>query len=78
MLVPPSVSSGRTREGSGDDLSTYPTVTEGVSVNEGDLRVRRTRAMLRNALISLVAEVGYEAVTVRGLTERALDRKSVV
>ena len=28
--------------------------------------------MLRNALISLVSEVGYEAVTVRALTERAM------
>lgn len=43
-----------------------------MSVNEGDLRVRRTRAMLRNALISLVSEVGYEAVSVRVLTERAM------
>lgn len=41
-------------------------------MNERDLRVRRTRAMLRNALISLVSEVGYEAVSVRALTERAM------
>lgn len=36
-----------------------------------DRRVRRTRAALAEALITLVIEVGYEAVTIRSLTERA-------
>lgn len=38
----------------------------------GDLRVRRTRKLLREALVSLVEEKGYEAVTVREITERAM------
>ncbi|CAM3531581.1 TetR/AcrR family transcriptional regulator [Occultella aeris] len=43
-----------------------------MSGNDGDLRVRRTRRMLRAALADLVAERGYEAVSITALTERAL------
>jgi len=36
-----------------------------------DARVRRTRRRLREALVSLVLERGYDAVTIRDLAERA-------
>ncbi|WIN00318.1 TetR/AcrR family transcriptional regulator [Actinoplanes oblitus] len=36
-----------------------------------DRRVRRTRAALRDALLSLMAERGYEAVTVHEIIDRA-------
>lgn len=36
-----------------------------------DLRIRRTRRLLTQALIELTAELPFEAVTVRTLTERA-------
>ncbi len=39
---------------------------------EGDLRVRRTRKLLREALMSLVEEKGYEAVSVREVAELAM------
>ena len=37
-----------------------------------DLRVRRTRKMLRDAFITLVLEEGFEAITVNMLAERAM------
>lgn len=37
----------------------------------GDRRVRRTRRLLAQALISLVLEKGYEEVTIRDITGRA-------
>lgn len=37
-----------------------------------DLRVRRTRKLLRDALVSLMAERGFEAITVQDLAERAM------
>ncbi|MBA3945214.1 MAG: TetR/AcrR family transcriptional regulator [Herpetosiphonaceae bacterium] len=37
-----------------------------------DLRVRRTRMLLRNALIELTVEQGFAAVTVQQITERAM------
>jgi AcrR family transcriptional regulator len=37
-----------------------------------DLRVRRTRKLLQNALIELTIEKGFSAVTVRDLAERAM------
>ncbi|MCB0092715.1 MAG: TetR/AcrR family transcriptional regulator, partial [Caldilineaceae bacterium] len=37
-----------------------------------DLRVRRTRKMLRDAFIALVLEEGFEAITVNLLAERAM------
>lgn len=37
----------------------------------GDRRVRRTRAALRQALVELVLEKGFHAVTVEEITERA-------
>lgn len=40
-------------------------------VPQGDLRVRRTRRLLTQALIELNAEQPLEAITVRDLTERA-------
>lgn len=36
-----------------------------------DLRVRRTHTLLREALIDLIAEKGFDAVTVRDIAERA-------
>jgi len=40
-------------------------------MKETDLRVQRTRQRLRQALIELVTEHGYEAVTVLDIVERA-------
>ncbi|MFJ3098341.1 TetR/AcrR family transcriptional regulator [Streptomyces hydrogenans] len=37
----------------------------------GDRRVRRTRAALRQALVELVLDKGFQAVTVEEITERA-------
>jgi AcrR family transcriptional regulator len=39
---------------------------------EGDLRVRRTRKLLRDALIALTGEKGFAAVTVGDITARAM------
>lgn len=41
-----------------------------------DLRVRRTRKMLQEALIELTVEKGFPAVTVRDITERAMVNRS--
>ena len=38
----------------------------------GDLRVRRTQKLLREALVELIEERGFEALTVSEITERAL------
>ncbi len=38
----------------------------------GNLRVRRTKILLREALIALVEERGFEALTIGELTERAM------
>ena len=40
--------------------------------SEGNLRVRRTQKLLREALVELIEERGFEALTVGELTERAL------
>ncbi len=39
---------------------------------ESNLRVRRTQKLLREALIALIEEQGFEAITVGELTERAM------
>jgi AcrR family transcriptional regulator len=39
---------------------------------QGDVRVRRTRKLLREALIELIGERGFDRITVGELTERAL------
>jgi AcrR family transcriptional regulator len=39
---------------------------------QGDLRVRRTRTLLRSALVELIEERGLDHVTVGQLTERAM------
>lgn len=39
---------------------------------KGDLRVRRTRKLLREALVSLVEEKGYDSVSVAEIAERAM------
>jgi AcrR family transcriptional regulator len=44
--------------------------------NEADLRVRRTRKMLHQALIELSVEKGFAAVTVQDLSERAMINRS--
>jgi AcrR family transcriptional regulator len=36
-----------------------------------DRRVQRTRALLRNALMQLINEKGYDAVTIQDITDRA-------
>jgi AcrR family transcriptional regulator len=41
-----------------------------------DLRVRRTRKLLQEALIELTVEKGFPAVTVRDITERAMVNRS--
>src|SRR4051794_34187736 len=38
----------------------------------GDLRVRRTRKLLRDAFMELTTEKGFAAVTVQDITERAM------
>ena len=40
-------------------------------MNENDLRVLRTRRLLREALIALVISRGYEPVTIRDITQEA-------
>ena len=40
--------------------------------NHGDLRVRRTRMALQEALIDLIEEKGFDAVTVGDIAERAM------
>src|ERR1700754_1124415 len=40
-------------------------------MGQDDRRVRRTRRLLREALIALVAERGYERVTVQDVLDRA-------
>lgn len=41
-----------------------------------DLRVRRTRKTLQEALIALTVEKGFAAITVRDITERAMVNRS--
>jgi AcrR family transcriptional regulator len=41
-----------------------------------DLRVRKTRKLLQKAMLELTVEKGYDAVTVRDLTERAMVNRS--
>lgn len=41
-----------------------------------DLRVQRTRKLLRQALFELTAEKGFAAVTIRDITERAMVNRS--
>lgn len=43
----------------------------GAQVEKRDRRIPRTRQLLRDALVSLILERGYEAVTVQDITERA-------
>ena len=40
-------------------------------MNENDLRVQRTRRLLREALIDLITAHGYERVTIRDITQQA-------
>lgn len=40
-------------------------------MNENDLRVQRTRRLLREALIDLITSHGYEPVTIRDITSKA-------
>src|SRR5881227_3540327 len=43
-----------------------------MSQNSGDLRVRRTRKLLRDALIALIEERGFDAITVGEIAKRAM------
>src|SRR5579864_9232724 len=40
--------------------------------NSGDLRARRTRKLLRDALLELIEERGFDAITVGEIAERAM------
>ena len=40
-------------------------------MNENDLRVQRTRSLLRQALIDLVKSQGYESISIRDITKKA-------
>ena len=40
--------------------------------SENNLRVKRTKILLRDALIGLIEEEGFDAITVGALTERAM------
>lgn len=42
------------------------------AVQQGDLRVKRTQMMLQQALMDLVVEVGFGAITIQMLAERAM------
>lgn len=42
------------------------------STAEADLRVRRTRQLLQDAFMALVVEVGFEAITIQLLADRAM------
>jgi AcrR family transcriptional regulator len=46
------------------------------SEEKEDLRVRRTRKLLQEALLELTVEMGFAAVTVRDITERAMVNRS--
>jgi AcrR family transcriptional regulator len=54
----------------------YATGGAELTQNEADLRVRRTRKMLQQALVELTIEKGFAEVTVRDLTERAMVNRS--
>lgn len=43
-----------------------------MSQNSGDLRVRRTQKLLRDALVSLIEEHSFDAITVGEIAERAM------
>ena len=43
-----------------------------MSQNSDDLRIRRTRKLLREALIALIEERGFDAITVGEIAERAM------
>lgn len=47
-----------------------------MSQNSTDLRARRTRKLLREALLELIEERGFEALTVGEIAERALVSRS--
>jgi AcrR family transcriptional regulator len=50
----------------------YATEGEKMSHNTLDLRVRRTRKLLRNALVDLIEEKGYESLKVSEIADRAM------
>jgi AcrR family transcriptional regulator len=43
----------------------------GSPINEGDPRVKRTRKLLQDALVALLAEKGFQAISVQDITARA-------
>lgn len=54
----------------------YATGDKKVTQKSEDLRVRRTRKLLKKALVELTIEKGFAEVTVRDLTERAMVNRS--
>jgi AcrR family transcriptional regulator len=43
----------------------------GVSLENTDRRIRKTREALSNALVGLILEKGYDAITIKDITDRA-------
>jgi AcrR family transcriptional regulator len=63
------------------DCAAYATQEEKLvqkSDETEDLRVRRTRKMLQEALIGLTVEKGFAAVTVQDIAERAMVNRSTI
>lgn len=54
----------------------YATGFGGVVQNSDDLRVKRTRKMLQNALLELTVEKGFADLTIREIAERAMVNRS--
>src|SRR5690242_228295 len=46
-------------------------IFEAVAMEKVDRRIRRTQQLLGDALVSLILEKGYEAVTIKDITDRA-------
>ena len=53
------------------NYASYNSAKEGNPMPPEDRRVRRTRRLLRDALVSLVLERGYAGITVEDITDRA-------
>jgi AcrR family transcriptional regulator len=63
--------SGRVRTSTRGSADLFGTAQSEVVVPDQDRRVRRTRKLLQDALVALVAERGYERVTVQDVLDRA-------
>ena len=52
-------------------MSNYEQAYRKMKSNKPDRRVNRTRRLLREALLALIMEEGYDAVTIEEITDRA-------